>query len=114
MPLAVSICRCPSEPATTDVTLLADWPEVAPAVGCVWEPRDDTLPPAEVTDGGGNSTVLPAVTEDPEMVESSAMAVELKTLVRNAPVLVGTTPHAPVTSRKHRFAGSYFSAWRKG
>jgi hypothetical protein len=45
------------------------------------------------------------MTEDPEMVESSAIAVELKTLVRNAPVLVGTTPQAPVTSRKHRFAG---------
>jgi hypothetical protein len=118
MPLPVSICRRPSDPvaedvadpATADVTVL----DVTPAVGCVWEPRDDALALAEVADGGGNSTVLPAVTEDAEMVESSAMAVELTTLVRNAPVLVGTTPQAPVTSRKHRFAGIYFSAWWKG
>jgi len=99
-----------ADPATADVTVF-DGLDVAPAVGRVWEPRDDAL---ALADGGGNSTVLPAVTEDPETVESSAMAVELKTLVRNAPVLVGTTPQAPVTSRKHRFAGIYFSAWWKG
>jgi len=100
-----------ADPATAEALVID---AVAIAVECVWEPSEDALSLGDVADGGGNCTVLPAVTEDPEMVESSAMAVELKTLVRNAPVLVGTTPHAPVTSRKHRFAGSYSSAWRKG
>jgi hypothetical protein len=47
------------------------------------------------------------MTDEVEMVVSSATAEELKALERNAIVLVGTIPHAPVMSRKHRLAGSY-------